>query len=75
LMLVPGLAFDPMGHRLGRGGGHYDRALAAAAGAVALGVGFGFQVVSEVPVEAWDRPVSGILTERGLLRIEHGKGA
>lgn len=75
LIVVPGLAFDPMGHRLGRGGGHYDRALSAAAGAVAVGICFGFQVVAEVPVEAWDRPVVAVLTERGLERARRGEGA
>ena len=71
LVLAPGVAFDAAGRRLGRGGGHYDRALAAApAGVVALGVGFDFQRIDEVPVEAEDVPVDAVLTECGLLRSQ-----
>lgn len=75
LILAPGLAFDRRGHRLGRGGGHYDRALAEAAGAVCLGVGFEFQVIEDVPLEEGDRLVDGLLTDQGLLRIRRGVGA
>jgi 5-formyltetrahydrofolate cyclo-ligase len=68
LLLVPGLAFDAAGGRLGRGGGAWDRALAEARGAVAFGVGYEFQVVNAVPREAHDRSVDALLTERGARR-------
>jgi 5-formyltetrahydrofolate cyclo-ligase len=68
LLLVPGLAFDEGGGRLGRGAGAWDRALAAARGAVAVGVGYEFQVVNAVPREAHDRAVDALLTERGARR-------
>jgi 5-formyltetrahydrofolate cyclo-ligase len=69
LVLVPGLAFDGWGRRLGRGGGHYDRALRAAPrGVVALGVGFDFQRIEEVPVGPDDAPVAAVLTETGVWR-------
>lgn len=68
LLLVPGLAFDAAGGRLGRGGGAWDRALAEARGAVAIGVGYEFQVVNAVPREAHDRSVDALLTERGVRR-------
>lgn len=68
LLLVPGLAFDAAGGRVGRGGGAWDRALAESRGAIALGVGYGFQVVSAVPREAHDRSVDALLTERGARR-------
>ena len=53
LILVPGMAFDPEGHRLGRGKGFYDRLLKNS-GAYKAGVCFGFQVVGEVPSEPHD---------------------
>jgi 5-formyltetrahydrofolate cyclo-ligase len=68
LLLVPGLAFDAAGGRLGRGGGAWDRALVEARGAIAFGVGYEFQVVNAVPREAHDRPVAALLTERGVRR-------
>lgn len=70
LVFVPGVAFDRCGGRLGRGGGHYDRAFPPAARApVLLGVAFSFQIVDVVPVEPWDRRVDGIVSERGVVRV------
>jgi 5-formyltetrahydrofolate cyclo-ligase len=69
LALVPGVAFDERGGRLGRGGGLWDRALAEAKGAVALGVGYELQVVDAVPCEAHDRRLDGLLTEAGIRRF------
>jgi 5-formyltetrahydrofolate cyclo-ligase len=68
LLLVPGVAFDERGGRLGRGGGAWDRALAESHGAFAFGVGYEFQVVSAVPREVHDRSVDALLTERGVRR-------
>lgn len=67
VVVVPGLAFDERGGRLGRGGGHYDRFLrfARAAGSIdAIGVAFDLQIVPEVPREAHDEPVDAVVTER-----------
>jgi 5-formyltetrahydrofolate cyclo-ligase len=61
LVLVPGLAFDLDGHRLGRGKGHYDRLLASFE-RLACGVAFDQQVVGHVPVEPHDAQLSCILT-------------
>lgn len=52
--LVPGMAFDAAGHRLGRGRGYYDRLLAAHPGVHKIGVCFPFQRVAEVPVDEHD---------------------
>jgi 5-formyltetrahydrofolate cyclo-ligase len=52
-VLVPGMAFDAQGHRLGRGKGYYDRLLAGLA-CRKIGVCFDFQKVPEVPVDAHD---------------------
>jgi len=63
LLLVPGVAFDPRGGRLGMGGGWYDRLLAGAA--TSVGVAFNWQMVPDVPTEAHDRPVDAVLTPDG----------
>jgi 5-formyltetrahydrofolate cyclo-ligase len=68
LLLVPGMAFDLRGGRLGRGGGYYDRALGGIVGGgpLSLGVGFEFQLVEAVPREPHDQPVGAVVTERRL---------
>jgi 5-formyltetrahydrofolate cyclo-ligase len=68
LVLVPALAVDRAGHRLGRGGGSYDRALTRVqATAVVLGVVHDDEVLDAVPSEPHDRPVDGVLTPSGVL--------
>jgi 5-formyltetrahydrofolate cyclo-ligase len=61
LILVPGLAFDLQGRRLGRGKGHYDQLLTEARGRT-CGVAFDEQILEEVPVEDHDRHLDCILT-------------
>ena len=61
LMLVPGVAFDLQGRRLGRGKGYYDRMLAAFHG-VTCGVAFEQQIVHAIPVAPHDVPVNCLLT-------------
>ena len=61
LVLVPGVAFDPHGRRLGRGKGFYDRLLADVRG-VKCGVAFDEQIVPEVPVGPHDAPLNCIVT-------------
>jgi 5-formyltetrahydrofolate cyclo-ligase len=74
VVIVPGLAFDSTGARLGRGGGLYDRLLARVAGLpagnrpVSVGVCVDEQVVEKVPVEAHDLRVDMILTPTTILR-------
>ncbi|MCA2978980.1 MAG: 5-formyltetrahydrofolate cyclo-ligase [Myxococcaceae bacterium] len=72
LVLVPLLAFDGAGRRLGSGGGYYDatlRALRAAGPVFALGVAFSGQQVDAVPCEAFDEPLDAVLTEAGWLEV------
>jgi 5-formyltetrahydrofolate cyclo-ligase len=61
LILVPGVAFDLCGHRLGRGRGFYDRLLAETRG-VKCGIAFEEQITGEVPMEAHDLQMNFILT-------------
>jgi 5-formyltetrahydrofolate cyclo-ligase len=69
LLLVPLLAFDRAGRRLGYGGGYYDRTLAALPGAARLGVGFAAQEVPAVPAGPEDVPLPAIATDRGLVIV------
>jgi 5-formyltetrahydrofolate cyclo-ligase len=64
-VVVPGIAFDLMGRRLGRGRGFYDRLLAHVRGWT-CGVGFGCQMIPEVPVEPHDLTLNLVVTARGL---------
>jgi len=67
-VLVPGLAFDLEGRRLGRGKGFYDRMLAAARGKT-CGVAFDEQIVRDVPVEPLDISVDCILTPTRWIEL------
>ena len=67
LILVPGVAFTRDGARLGRGGGFYDRLLAALPAHICkIGVCFDSQILRELPVEPHDQRVDFIATESGL---------
>lgn len=71
-LLVPLLAFDRRGFRLGYGGGFYDRTIAAlrqSGGVVTVGVAYGGQEVGQVPAEDHDEPLDWVVTERELIRI------
>jgi 5-formyltetrahydrofolate cyclo-ligase len=67
LIIVPLLAFDATGARLGQGGGYYDRTLAALPGAAAVGLAYAGQAVDRLPIEAHDHPLHGVLTEAGYM--------
>ena len=66
LVLVPGLAFDRAGHRLGAGKGYYDRFLAGIR-APKIALAFAFQIVAQVPVEPHDQRVEMIVTENEVI--------
>jgi 5-formyltetrahydrofolate cyclo-ligase len=71
VVLVPGLAFDPRGGRLGRGKGYYDRLItgfdAIAKRPLLIGVGIDAQIVEQVPTEGHDRPLNMLVTETKTL--------
>ena len=67
IVFVPGVAFDSHGHRLGRGTGGYDRLIKELAGATLVALAYDFQVVEEVPTDAWDQKVHYVITERSVV--------
>jgi 5-formyltetrahydrofolate cyclo-ligase len=72
VVLVPLLAFDRAGHRLGQGGGHYDRTLAllrARASVLAVGLAFALQEEPALPAAPHDQPLDWVVTEVGALRV------
>lgn len=72
LVIMPLIGFDSEGHRLGTGGGYYDKTFSFCAKPSVrkpflLGLGFSSQEISHIPNDAWDICLDGILTEKGLL--------
>jgi 5-formyltetrahydrofolate cyclo-ligase len=71
VIVVPALAADPRGHRIGYGAGHYDRALPRfAPPAVTVTVIFDFQLVAEAPATEGDVPAAWIVSDARALRAE-----
>ena len=62
VLFVPVVGFATNGARLGQGGGHYDRWLAANPGTTAIGLAWDTQLVDELPIEPHDVPLSAIVT-------------
>ena len=73
LLLIPLLGIDAAGHRIGQGGGHYDRALPElrASGATLIGVGWTFQLIERpLQPEPWDVPLDGFASPDALRMFE-----
>jgi 5-formyltetrahydrofolate cyclo-ligase len=70
VVLVPGLAFDGRGYRLGYGKGFYDRLLPRLTRAVRIGLCFELSLLAEVPAAAHDQPVDFIVTDKRVIRCE-----
>ena len=66
VILVPLLAFDSTGHRLGYGGGYYDRTIDALPGVRTIGIAYAGQEVAAVPREPHDHSLDVIVTENGV---------
>lgn len=67
LIIVPGIAFDLKGYRLGYGKGFYDRFLPTCPNARTIGIAFQVQIVENTFPQSWDVPVQHIFTENGMV--------
>lgn len=75
LILLPGLAFDFYGGRLGYGGGFYDRYLKAVSKeSIKLGITYNFQIIPKVPVDEHDYLVDGVITDKDTYLFENVHG-
>jgi len=71
LVIVPGIAFTQQGHRLGRGGGYYDRFLyKLERHTYSVALAFEMQMIEKIPLEETDIPVDCIITEKRIIRIK-----
>lgn len=71
IMIIPGLAFDSMGNRLGYGKGYYDEYLSRdyAKNFIKIAVAYDFQIIDEVPTDEYDIPVDFIVTPSTIITI------
>ena len=67
LIIVPALAFDKDGYRIGYGGGYYDTYFESNPRGYRLGIAFDEMLVDNVPQEAHDRPIDMLITDKGVL--------
>jgi len=68
-VILPGIAFDNSGRRLGRGKGYFDRFLKRCRNAIKIALSYSFQVVEEVPEEENDERVNVIVTENEVIFV------
>jgi 5-formyltetrahydrofolate cyclo-ligase len=75
LLLIPAVACDRKGYRLGYGGGYYDRLLSSPPWNTkpTIGITFDFAHLPQLPIDTWDRPLQAVCTEMGL-QIGEGEG-
>lgn len=71
LILVPAVACDERGYRLGYGGGYYDRLLSLPQWTAknTIGIVFEFARVPNLPIDPWDKPLKAICTEAGFFKL------
>ena len=70
IVLVPMVAFDKLGNRLGYGCGYYDRFLRGKS-VVKVGIAYSFQYISHLPTSDHDEPMDYVVTERGIHTFKH----
>lgn len=71
LIIVPAVACDRNGYRLGYGGGYYDRLLASPAWSAipTIGIVFAQNLFDQLPTEPWDQPLQAVCTEKGIIQF------
>ena len=70
IILIPGLAFDIYGNRIGHGKGYYDRFLTKISlKTLKIGLAFSTQILAKVPVDHYDVPMNCIITEEGIISV------
>lgn len=69
ILIVPGIAFDKKGHRIGYGGGYYDRYMKLHPELIAIAFAYDYQVLPEISCEAFDERPDQILTPSGTYRF------
>ncbi len=67
LVICPCTAFDSAGHRVGMGGGYYDRFLPRCRNAAIIAVAFSVQQARHIPAQPWDKAMDAIVTEDGVV--------
>lgn len=67
LLLVPGVAFDRKGCRIGYGKGYYDRFISEGRASFSMGLAYSIQLVNELPRGRFDRKMGALATENGIL--------
>lgn len=70
--LVPGIAFDTQGYRIGFGGGYFDRLLKKMH-CPTIGLAYEFQIIDKVPTHHYDVPVHYLITEKRIIRCQPSK--
>lgn len=73
LIIIPGVAFDLSGGRLGYGKGYYDRTISGVARKKRVGLAYSFQLLDMVPAEIGDERVGAVVTETGVILCEGGQ--
>lgn len=68
LIIVPGVAFDREGYRIGYGGGYYDRFLSKLDHITKISLAFDMQLIDKIPHEVFDIPVNYIITEKEIIK-------
>jgi len=71
LIIVPGVAFDHKGNRIGRGKGFYDRFLSKINNTTTIGICFGFQLMERIPAENHDIKMDMVITEDVIVSRRH----
>lgn len=73
LIVIPGIAFDEEGHRLGRGKAYYDNFLKHIKDIPKIGLAYNFQILKKLPRDGHDIPMDKIITEKRIIKIEKSK--